>query len=119
MRGVRTNLASHPIHSKLDPKQAYEQIRLNEDSVGRSGFVTPNGTFVSRVMQQGDCNAPDTIHRVCYMTFSKAMGRFLDTFDDDVFVYSHTRRAHLRYLESSLRLCGTTTSTWPMTKWSS
>ncbi|GAA5973565.1 hypothetical protein JCM11641_007124 [Rhodosporidiobolus odoratus] len=39
------------------------------------------------------------MHRVCYMMFSKAMGRFLDTFYDDIFVYSHTRKAHLRYLE--------------------
>lgn len=99
MRTVRANLASHPIRSTLDFKKAYEQIRLNPDSVPRSGFVTKNGTFVSRVMQQGDCNAPDTMHRVCYMMFSKAMGRFLDTFYDDVFIYSHTRRAHLRYLE--------------------
>ncbi|GAA5882479.1 hypothetical protein JCM8547_006320, partial [Rhodosporidiobolus lusitaniae] len=38
------------------------------------------------------------MHRVCYMMFSRAMGRFLDTFYDDVFVYSHTRKAHLRYL---------------------
>ncbi|GAA5875076.1 hypothetical protein JCM1840_001758 [Sporobolomyces johnsonii] len=99
MRQVRANLAAHPIHSKLDFKKASEQIRLTPESVDLSGFVTKNGTFVSRVMQQGDCNAPDTMHRVCYMMFSKAMGRFLDTFYDDVFVYSHTRRAHLRYLE--------------------
>ncbi|GAA5918254.1 hypothetical protein JCM5296_000269 [Sporobolomyces johnsonii] len=99
MRQVRANLAAHKIRSKLDFKKAYEQIRLNPDSVDRSGFVTKNGTFVSRVMQQGDCNAPDTMHRVCYMMFSKAMGRFVDSFYDDVFVYSHTRKAHLRYLE--------------------
>ncbi|GAA5979967.1 hypothetical protein JCM11641_008248 [Rhodosporidiobolus odoratus] len=99
MRQVRANLASHPVRSKLDFKKAYEQIRLNWESVERSGFVTKNGTFISRVMQQGDCNAPDTMHRVCYMMFSKAMGRFVDTFYDDIFIYSHTRTAHLRYLE--------------------
>ncbi|GAA5985975.1 hypothetical protein JCM11641_004887, partial [Rhodosporidiobolus odoratus] len=99
MRQVRVNFAAHPVRSKLDFKKAYEQIRLNFESVDRSGFVTKNGTFVSRVMQQGDCNAPDTMHRVCYMMFSHALGRFLDCFYDDAFVYSHTRRAHLRYLE--------------------
>ncbi|GAA5857701.1 hypothetical protein JCM9279_006410 [Rhodotorula babjevae] len=31
--------------------------------------------------------------------FRKAIGRFLDVFYDDVFVYSRTRRAHLRYLK--------------------
>ncbi|GAA5885012.1 hypothetical protein JCM1840_006962, partial [Sporobolomyces johnsonii] len=63
MKGVRSRLAAHRYRSKLDFKNAYEQIRLDADSVPRSGFVTPSGTFVSRVMQQGDTNAPDTMHR--------------------------------------------------------
>ncbi|GAA5974836.1 hypothetical protein JCM11641_008388 [Rhodosporidiobolus odoratus] len=49
-------------------------------------------------MQQGDTNAPETMHQVCYMMFSKAIGRFLDVIYDDVLVYSNTFRAHLRYL---------------------
>ncbi|GEM12715.1 hypothetical protein Rt10032_c24g6732 [Rhodotorula toruloides] len=99
MNQVRHRLASHKYRSKLDFKNAYEQVRLEAESVPLSGFVTPGGTFVSRVMQQGDRNAPDTMHRVCWMMFEKAIGRFLDVFYDDVFVYSQTRRAHLRYLE--------------------
>ncbi|GAA6021407.1 hypothetical protein JCM10207_004723 [Rhodosporidiobolus poonsookiae] len=80
-------------------KNAYEQIRLDADSVPLSGFVTPTGTYVSRVMQQGDTNAPNTMHRVCAMMFSAAIGRFLEVFYDDVFIYSRTRRAHLCYLK--------------------
>ncbi|GAA5920684.1 hypothetical protein JCM5296_000876, partial [Sporobolomyces johnsonii] len=99
MKDVRHRVASHPFRSKLDFKNAYEQIRLEPDSVPLSGFVTSNGTFISHVMQQGDRNAPDTMHRVCYMMFSKAIGRFLDIFYDDVLIYSRTRRAHLRYLD--------------------
>jgi hypothetical protein len=95
---VRHRLARAPFRSKLDFKNAYEQVRLEPDSVSHSGFITPSGTFVSRVMQQGDRNAPETMHRVCYMMFERAIGRFLDVFYDDVFVYSFTRRAHLRYL---------------------
>ena len=96
---VRHRLARAPFRSKLDFKNAYEQVRLEPESVPHSGFITPSGTFVSRVMQQGDRNAPETMHRVCYMMFERAIGRFLDVFYDDVFVYSFTRRAHLRYLE--------------------
>ena len=99
MMEVRNRLASHRFRSKIDFKQAYEQIRIAEDSVQFSGFVTPNGTFVSRVMQQGDSNAPETMHRVCEMMFRESIGRFLDAFYDDILVYSQTRRAHLRYLE--------------------
>ena len=98
---VRHRLARAPFRSKLDFKNAYEQVRLEPDSVPLSGFITPSGTFVSRVMQQGDRNAPETMHRVCNMMFERAIGRFLDVFYDDVFVYSLTRRAHLRYLEIS------------------
>ncbi|GAA5881305.1 hypothetical protein JCM1840_002260 [Sporobolomyces johnsonii] len=99
MKDVQHRVASHPFRSKLDFKNAYEQIRLEPDSVPLSGFVTSNGTFISHVMQQGDRNAPDTMHRVCYMMFLKAIGRFLDIFYDDVLIYSRTRRAHLRYLD--------------------
>ncbi|GAA5926219.1 hypothetical protein JCM10213_007402 [Rhodosporidiobolus nylandii] len=98
MKGICSRVAANKYRTKLDFKMAYEQIRLWADSVAKSGFVTPLGTFVSRVMQQGDCNAPDTMHRVVNMMFSKALGRFVDVFYDDVFVYSQTRRAHLRYL---------------------
>ncbi|GAA5866211.1 hypothetical protein JCM1840_005115 [Sporobolomyces johnsonii] len=99
MKGVRLRIASKKVRSKMDMKQAYEQIRLEADSVPLSGFVTPNGTFVSHVMQQGDTNAPETMHRVCFMMFSKMIGRFVDVFYDDVLIYSDSRRDHLRHLE--------------------
>jgi hypothetical protein len=77
---VRHRLARAPYRSKLDFKNAYEQVRLEPDSVPLSGFITPSGTFVSRVMQQGDRNAPETMHRVCYMMFQRSqpiLGRLL------------------------------------------
>jgi hypothetical protein len=98
MRAVRNLIASFPYRSKLDFKNAYEQIRVETADVPNTGMATPLGTFVSLVMQQGDCNAPETMHRVCYMMFRRCIGRFLDGFYDDWFVYSRTRRAHLRYL---------------------
>ncbi|GAA5994452.1 hypothetical protein JCM11641_004573 [Rhodosporidiobolus odoratus] len=99
MKGVRSNIASHKRRTKLDFKAAYEPIRLEPDSVPFSGFVTPTGTYVSRVLQQGDTNAPDTMHRVCNLMFSKLLGRGVDVFYDDVFVYSQTYRARLTLLE--------------------
>jgi hypothetical protein len=44
---VRHRLARAPFRSKLDFKNAYEQVRLEPDSVSHSGFITPSGTFVS------------------------------------------------------------------------
>ena len=47
MNQVQHRLASHKYRSKLDFKNAYEQVRLEAESVPLSGFVTPGGTFVS------------------------------------------------------------------------
>jgi hypothetical protein len=98
MRSMRVTVASHPYRSQLDFKAAFEQVRVVTDHVSRTGFATPLGTFLSNVMQFGDCNAPDTMHRLCYTMFRRYIGRFLEGFYDDWFVFSHTRRAHLRYL---------------------
>jgi hypothetical protein len=98
MRSIQSRVAASPYRSKLDFKNAFEQVRVERKDVQHTGMSTPFGTFVSLVMQQGDCNAPETMHRVCFMMFRRCFGRFLDGFYDDWFVYSHTRRAHLRYL---------------------
>ncbi|GAA5984568.1 hypothetical protein JCM11641_006552 [Rhodosporidiobolus odoratus] len=98
MKELRYRVVAKKYRTKVDFKAAYEQVRLTAESVGLSGFVTPNGTFVSHVMQQGDTNAPETMHQVCYLMFAKAISRFLDVFYDDVLIYSDTRRAHLRHL---------------------
>jgi hypothetical protein len=98
MRSMRVTVTSHPYRSQLDFKAAFEQVRIITEHVPRTGFATPLGTFLSNVMQFGDCNAPDTMHRLCYLMFRRYIGRFLEGFYDDWFVFSHTRRAHLRYL---------------------
>lgn len=98
MNGIKIEVARHAYWSKLDFKNAFEQIRIIPNDVKHSGMATSFGTFTSKVAQQGDCNSPETMHRVCYMMFRKYIGRFLDGFYDDWFIYSRTRRAHIRYL---------------------
>ena len=98
MRSVRADVASAPFRSQVDFKAAFEQVRVAVEDVSKTGFTTPSGTFISRIMQMGDCNAPDTMNRVTYMMFRHYLGRFLAVFFDDAHVYSHSRRAHLRHL---------------------
>lgn len=98
MQSIRRRVAASPYRSKPDFKNAFEQVRVERKDVQHTGMLTPFSTFVSLVMQQGDYNAPETMHWVCFMMFRRCFGRFLDGFYDDWFVYSHTRRAHLRYL---------------------
>jgi hypothetical protein len=46
----------HPIRLLLDGKDFYEQIRVVEEHVPRTLFVTPDGTMESLVPHQGDLN---------------------------------------------------------------
>jgi hypothetical protein len=56
MRSIRVTVASHRYRTRLDFKSAYEQVRVDPRDVQNTGFATPLGTFISHVMQQGDCN---------------------------------------------------------------
>ena len=98
MRSVRADVAAAPFRSQVDFKAAFEQVRVAVEDVSKTDFTTPSGTFISRIMQMGDCNAPDTMNRVTYMMFRHYIGRFLEVFFDDAHVYSQTRRAHMRHL---------------------
>ena len=53
---IRHNVAQYPYRSKLDMSEAYEQIRIKTTDIPKMAFATILGTFVSQVMQQGDCN---------------------------------------------------------------
>ena len=55
---IRLDVARVKIHSKIDLSDAYEQVRIVPSDVHKTAFVMIYGTFVSNIMQQGDCNAP-------------------------------------------------------------
>jgi hypothetical protein len=55
---IRLDVARAKIHSKIDFSYAYEQIRIQPDNVHKTLFMMVYSTFVSNVMQQGDCNVP-------------------------------------------------------------
>ena len=57
---IRMDVARAKYRSKIDLSDAYEQIRIAVEDMWKTAFSTLYGTFVSLVMQQGDCNAPAT-----------------------------------------------------------
>ncbi|KAG9122923.1 hypothetical protein FRC07_000497, partial [Ceratobasidium sp. 392] len=57
---ILAEVARHPYRSLINGKDAYKQIRVVPEDVEKTLFMTPNGTMVSKIMQQGDCNAGAT-----------------------------------------------------------
>ena len=52
--------------SKIDLADGYHNIRIKEDSEQQSTFLTNMGYYRSRIMQQGEGNAPATMVRATY-----------------------------------------------------
>ena len=72
---------------------------MEPDDVWKTAFTTIFGTFVSQVMQQGDCNAPVMFQHLMTVTFHDQLGRFIHVYLDDVFAYSSTIEEHEEHLE--------------------
>jgi len=84
--------------SKIDLSDAYFQTRVEPKDVEKSGFKSPLGCFVTKVMLQGDMNAPGTF--ICIMSdlFANYLGQFMWVYIDDVLIYSDTEQDHLKHI---------------------
>jgi len=97
METILTNVLRHRYRSLIDGKDAYEQIRIEPADVSKSLFTTPDGSMVSLVMQQGDCNAPATYQSLMNHIFGSYIGIFMDVYLDDIIIYSDTVQDHIKH----------------------
>ena len=95
---IRNDIARARCKSKADLSNAYEQVRNEPDHVDRTAFATINGTYVSEVMQQGDCNAPSTFQRLMTHIFRDYIGRFVHVYLDDIYIYSDSKEEHMEHI---------------------
>ena len=103
---IRMDVARAPVRSKIDLSDAYEQVRIEPDDVWKTAFAAIFGTFLSWVLQQGDCNGPATFQRLVTFLFMNFICRFLHAYLDDIFIYSRTledHEVHLRKVFQVLR----------------
>jgi hypothetical protein len=74
----------------VDVKDTFKQIRIIPEHVPRMAITMPDGTLVSLVVQQGDCNAPATCQVLINHIFAAYLGIWMDMCLDDIVVYSDT-----------------------------
>ena len=91
---IRHAMAKCCYRSKIDLSDAYEQIRVEPSDVINTAFSTYVGTYVSHVMQQGDCNAPSTFHRFICLVFRDRLYLGVYPFIDDVHGGTDTIEEH-------------------------
>jgi hypothetical protein len=95
---ILREVSRHKYRSLIDGKDAYEQIRVVPEHVSRTIFTTPDGTMVSLVMQQGDCNAGATYQTLMNHIFGPYLGVFVYVYLDDIIIFSDTIKEHLKHL---------------------
>ena len=66
---IREDVAMAKYRSKIDLTDAYEQVHIREEDIPKTLFLSLMGTFVSNIMQIGDCNAPATFQRLMTSIF--------------------------------------------------
>ena len=77
---------------------AYEQVCIELSNVKNTAFSTVVGTFLSHVVQQGDCNAPATFKQLMTQIFRKFIGKFIYIYLDDIFIFSNSIEEHESHL---------------------
>jgi len=97
-RMILNSLGRARYRSKIDLSDAYFQTRVEPKDVDKNGFKSPFGCFVSKVMLQGDMNAPGTFMRIMSDLFADYLGQFMWVYIDDILIYSDTEQDHLKHI---------------------
>ncbi|CAG7852966.1 Transposon Ty3-I Gag-Pol polyprotein AltName: Full=Gag3-Pol3; AltName: Full=Transposon Ty3-2 TYA-TYB polyprotein; Contains: RecName: Full=Capsid protein; Short=CA; AltName: Full=p24; Contains: RecName: Full=Spacer peptide p3; Contains: RecName: Full=Nucleocapsid protein p11; Short=NC; Contains: RecName: Full=Ty3 protease; Short=PR; AltName: Full=p16; Contains: RecName: Full=Spacer peptide J; Contains: RecName: Full=Reverse transcriptase/ribonuclease H; Short=RT; Short=RT-RH; AltName: Full=p55; Contains: Re len=101
---ILETVAPYQHKSLIDGRDAYEQIRVDPDDVWKTLFNTPDGTMVSEVMQQGDCNAGATYQTLMNSLFAPYAGKFMFVYLDDIIIFSNTVEEHIEHIRTVLNV---------------
>ncbi|XP_021369220.1 uncharacterized protein LOC110460569, partial [Mizuhopecten yessoensis] len=87
--------------SKLDLTKGYWQVPMAETAKEKTAFITPVGLFQFRVMPFGLVNAPATFCRLMRKVLDGL--RNVDSFVDDILIYTHSFEEHMYVLKDLFR----------------
>jgi len=95
---ILNNMARARYRRKIDLSDAYFQTRVEPEDVWNNSFKSPFGGFVSKVMLQGDMNAPGTFMRIMSDLMVDFLGMFVWVYIDDILIFSDTEEDHLKHI---------------------
>jgi len=92
--------------SKIDLRNAYNQICIAEGNEWKTTFRTRYGLFEYRVMPFSLTNAPAMFQHLVNTTFSDMVDQFVVAYLDDILIYSETEEEHMGHIQKVLEhLC--------------
>ncbi|GJY98224.1 putative reverse transcriptase domain-containing protein [Tanacetum coccineum] len=92
------------IYLKIDLRSGYHQLRVREEDIPKTAFMTRYGHYEFQVMSFGLTNAPavfmDLMNRVC----KPYLDKFVIVLIDDILIYSKSKKEHEEHLRQILKL---------------
>ena len=95
-------VAARPLCSNINLTDRYHNMCIVTDSEKHTTFLLHMGHYRSRVMQQGDCNAPVSILRAMNEILRDMIYKDLIIYIDDIMISSRNYKQHLEALRNVL-----------------
>ena len=87
----------------IDLASGYWQMKVAEEDIEKTAFVTAHGFYEYRRMPFGLTNAPAAFQRLMDRVLKNEMGKFVQVYLDDIIVYSKSWEEHLEHIEQVFR----------------
>jgi hypothetical protein len=86
------------VFSKIDLHSGYHQIKIREEDIPKTAFLTRYDLYEYMVMSFGLTNAPAHFMYLMNSVFMEELDKFVVIFIDDILIFSKSKKEHEEHL---------------------